>query len=76
LPGDPFPRPDEIGTSGPRYFRFQRRLPESLEMDDASPGAIAAMEAVAAELIADRDDQLTEIARRLARAGPIQRDPA
>lgn len=75
-PGDPFPRPDEIGVSGPRYFRLQRRLPESLEMDDASPRAIAAMEAVAAELISDRDAQLTEIARRLARAGPIPRDPA
>lgn len=75
-PGDPFPRPDEVGIRGPRYFRFQRRLPADLQMDDPSPGAIATMEAVAAELIADCDEQLTEVARRLARAGPIPRDPA
>ncbi len=75
-PGDPYPAREQIGTSGPRYFRVQTQLPESLEMDDAGPGAIATMERVAADLISERDAQLTEIARRIARGAPLRRDPA
>jgi uncharacterized protein len=75
-PGEPFPEAAQIGAHGPRYFRLQVRLPGPSGLDDASPTALAALEAAARELIETHAEQLTEIARRLARADPLPYDPA
>jgi len=75
-PGDPLPGPDEIGAHGARYFRLQIRLQSALGLDDASPGALEGLTAAARQLIDSHDDQLTQIARRLARLEPLPSDPA
>jgi predicted acylesterase/phospholipase RssA len=75
-PGDPFPEPEQVGAEGPRYFRLQARLGRDFPMDDASRGALDALEAAASELISTHDRQLTEIAKRLARPDPLRFDPA
>lgn len=70
-PGDEMPRPAEIGARGPRYFRLQVELHRAFAMDDASESALDGLTAAAEELIADHDEQLTLIARRLARLEPL-----
>jgi len=75
-PGDPLPEPTEIGAKGPRYFRLQVGLRAELPIDDASKGTLEGLAAAAQELIEANDVQLTEIARRLARAEPLPHDPA
>jgi hypothetical protein len=69
-PGRAVADPAAQGT-GPRYFRFQTTLAESTPLDDASPKALAALSASADRLLAEQDDRLREVARRLARATPL-----
>jgi uncharacterized protein len=75
-PGDPLPEADQIGANGPRYFRLQIRLSQEVALDDASPQALRRLDAAGRAVIAKYDDQLTEIARRLARAEPLPFEPA
>ena len=73
-PPDPSVPAEEIGR-GPRFFRLQVPLDPPIQMDDASPAAIAALEAAARRLIADNEAELAGITARLLRAGPIPPDP-
>jgi hypothetical protein len=74
-PGDPLPERDDVGANGPRYFRLQIRLETALGLDDASAGALDRLAAAARQLIDAHDEQLTEIARRLARIEPLPANP-
>ena len=65
---------DEIGR-GPRFFRFQVPLDPPLQMDDPSASAVAALEGAANRLISNNETELSGIAARLLRAGPIPPDP-
>jgi uncharacterized protein len=62
--------PAAQGT-GPRYYRFQTNLPVSTPLDDASDRALKQLNDAADRLLADQDDRLREVARRLARATPL-----
>lgn len=57
--------------AGPRYFRFQTTLPVSTPLDDARPGALEQLNEAADRLLADQDERLREVARRLARDTPL-----
>ena len=57
--------------AGPRYFRFQTTLPVSTPLDDARPGALEQLNDAADRLLADQDERLREVARRLARDTPL-----
>jgi uncharacterized protein len=57
--------------AGPRYFRFQTTLPVSTPLDDARPRALEQLNEAADRLLADQDDRLREVARRLARDTPL-----
>lgn len=57
--------------AGPRYFRFQTTLPVSTPLDDARPRALEQLNDAADRLLADQDDRLREVARRLARDTPL-----
>lgn len=73
-PPPPHATSEQLGR-GPRFFRMQVDLNPPLPMDDASQGALDALEAAAGRLIAERETELAEIAARLLRAGPIPPDP-
>jgi patatin-like phospholipase/acyl hydrolase len=68
-PGSGPPAPDEIGR-GPRYFRLQVPLSAPIAMDDASARTRAELTDAANRLIAEQDDLLDEIARRLTPLEP------
>jgi uncharacterized protein len=56
---------------GPRYWRFQTKLPVSTPLDDASPRALDQLNEAADRLLADQDERLREVAGRLARGTPL-----
>jgi hypothetical protein len=75
VPGAEPPTSGETGQ-GPRYYRMQVPLEESIPLDDCSEAALTeTLPAAAAALIAARDGQLDEIVERLLRSGPLQPDP-
>jgi len=57
-------------SDGRRYYRFQASLPEGTPLDDARPAALERLNAAADRLLEERDDELREIARRLASRAP------
>ena len=75
-PTDPHIQAADLGH-GPRYFRLQQPLSESIAMDDASRQALTeTLPAIAKELIASHEAELSEIAERLLRFEPLPFDPA
>ena len=74
-PGRAVVDPPEMGR-GPRYHRFQVRLPRGLSLDDASKGSLAELEQAAERLLAERDEELTMLARSLAELEVLAPDPA
>jgi uncharacterized protein len=75
-PTNPHIQPDDLGH-GPRYYRLQQPLIDSIALDDASPEALnETLPAVAAQLIAEHDAELSEIVERLLRFEPLPYDPA
>jgi hypothetical protein len=75
-PTNPHIQPDDLGH-GPRYFRLQQPLIESIPLDDASPKALTeTLPTVAAQLIASHEAELSEIVERLLRFDPLPYDPA
>ncbi len=75
-PTDPHIQAADLGH-GPRYFRLQQTLRESIALDDASQQALTeTLPAVARELIAAHDAELSEIVGRLLRFDPLPFDPA
>jgi patatin-like phospholipase/acyl hydrolase len=56
---------------GPRYYRFQTKLSASTPLDDASPRALEQLNEAADRLLAEQDDGLREVARRLAGGTPL-----
>jgi hypothetical protein len=56
---------------GPRYFRFQTTLSASTALDDARPRALAQLNDAADRLLAEQDERLREVARRLALGTPL-----
>lgn len=57
---------------GPRFFRWQAKLPGPVEMDDVSDETLhQALPAAANELNADREAEVNEVAERLVAAGPL-----
>lgn len=73
-PGADLPEPENIGR-GPRYFRLQVRLHDSIAMDDASAATLDALGGAANELIAAYESELTEIVERLSGLEPLPYDP-
>ena len=63
---------EQIGR-GPRFFRLQVELDPPIAMD--KPEELSALEAAAATLISEHEDELSQIAARLLRAGPLPPDP-
>ena len=62
---------------GPRFFRLQVPLHESIALDDASEEALKEkLPAAAQELIASQSGELDEIVERLLRFEPLPHDPA
>ena len=57
--------------AGPRYFRFQTKLPVSTPLDDAGPRALRQLNEAADRLLAEQEERLREVARRLARESPL-----
>lgn len=57
--------------AGPRYFRFQTKLPVSTPLDDARPRALGQLNEAADRLLVEQEDRLRELARRLARGTPL-----
>jgi uncharacterized protein len=74
-PGRAVPEPATQGQ-GPRYFRFQTKLPRGTSLDDASQRSLDELSAAAERLLADGDSELRALARRLGRLGPLAPDPA
>jgi hypothetical protein len=74
-PGRAVPEPARQGT-GPRYFRFQTKLPRGTSLDDASESSLKELSDAADRLLAERDGELREVAGRLARQDPLPADPA
>jgi len=75
-PDDPHISAAELGR-GPRYFRLQVPLTESVPLDDASRTTLTeTLPATADGLIRTHDDQLSEITERLLRFDPLPFDPA
>jgi uncharacterized protein len=56
---------------GPRYYRFQARLSEGTPLDDARPESLTRLDHAANGLLADRDAELRELARRLVAGSPL-----
>jgi hypothetical protein len=69
-PGRAVADPARLGR-GPRYYRFQALLPEGTPLDDAKPRSLERLNEAADRLLADRHDELRELARRLASASPL-----
>jgi patatin-like phospholipase/acyl hydrolase len=57
--------------AGPRYFRFQTTLPKSTTLDDAGSRALKILNEAADRLLEEQDEQLREVARRLAAGTPL-----
>ena len=57
--------------AGPRYFRFQTKLSVSTPLDDARPRALSQLNDAADRLLAEEDDRLRELVRRLVRGTPL-----
>jgi patatin-like phospholipase/acyl hydrolase len=74
-PGRAVVDPAEAGR-GPRYFRYQTKLPRSLTLDDASRGSLAELETAAEDLLEIHGGELSALARRLAALEPLPPDPA
>jgi patatin-like phospholipase/acyl hydrolase len=75
-PDDPHIHAADLGH-GPRYFRLQVPLTESVAMDDARERTLTeTLPAIAEELIRTHEAELSEITDRLLRAGPLPHDPA
>ena len=74
-PGRAHPEPATQGT-GPRYFRFQTKLPRGTSLDDASEASLGELSDAADRLLTEREAELREVAGRLARLGPLPPDPA
>lgn len=74
-PGRAVPEPARQGT-GPRYYRFQTKLPRGTSLDDASEASLRELSDAADRLLAERDPELREVASRLARFEPLPSDPA
>jgi uncharacterized protein len=74
-PGRAHPEPASQGI-GPRYFRFQTKLPRGTPLDDASERSLRELSEAADRLLAERDAELREVAARLARLDPLPPDPA
>jgi patatin-like phospholipase/acyl hydrolase len=70
-PGRAVADPASQGT-GPRYYRFQTKLPVSTPLDDASDRALQQLNGAADRLLDEHDDRLREVARKLARATPLR----
>lgn len=73
-PGQAVADPSRMGR-GPRYWRFQVPLERSRGLDDASPASLAELEEAAGRLLAEREDDLRELARRLAGQDSLPADP-
>ena len=74
--GSGAPAAAEVGR-GPRYFRLQVPLEDSIGLDDASHDALhRRLPDAAAELIASRSEELDQIADRLHRRRRASRGPA
>ncbi len=75
-PGDPHIAAAELGH-GPRYFRLQVPLSESVPLDDASHTTLTeTLPAIADQLIQTHEAELAEITKRLLRFEPLRYDPA
>src|SRR5262245_13379593 len=75
-PDDPHIAPSELGR-GPRYFRLQITLTESIPLDDASSRTLnETLPALAEELIRTHEDEISEIVERLLAFEPLPYDPA
>jgi predicted acylesterase/phospholipase RssA len=74
-PGHAVVEPPEMGR-GPRYHRFQVKLPRGLSLDDASEGSLAELDQAADRLLAERDADLSALAAQLAELEPLPPDPA
>ena len=74
-PGRAVPEPARQGT-GPRYFRFQTKLPRGTSLDDASEASLGELSDAADRLLAECDPELREVAGRLAGLEPLPPDPA
>jgi hypothetical protein len=75
FPGEDPPGPDNIGR-GPRFFRWQAKLAESIGLDDASEENLhTVLPKAAEELIASRAAELDAVAERLVKLGPLPPDP-
>ena len=75
-PADPHLQPADLGH-GPRYFRLQEQMQTSVAMDDASNQTLTeTLPALAEQLIASHEPELSEIVDRLLRFEPLPFDPA
>jgi uncharacterized protein len=75
-PKDPHVQRADVGR-GPRFFRLQVQLHESVAMDDTSNAALKErLPAAAQELIDSRSTELDQIVERLLRFDPLPYDPA
>jgi uncharacterized protein len=75
-PGDPHIQPADLGH-GPRYFRLQVPLRQSIPLDDASRETLTeTLPAIADELIRTHEPVLSEIVDRLLAFEPLPYDPA
>jgi patatin-like phospholipase/acyl hydrolase len=75
-PEDPHVQAAETGR-GPRYFRLQVSLRESIPLDDASPRTLTErLPAIADQLIRAHEAQIAEIVERLLAFEPLSYDPA
>ncbi len=69
-PGADIPKPEQLGR-GPRYFRLQAKLAESIAMDDASKETLTVrLPDAAKQLIDEKDAELDKIVEQLASAPP------
>jgi patatin-like phospholipase/acyl hydrolase len=75
-PADPNISRAEVGH-GPRFFRWQVQLHDSIALDDASDDVlIEKLPAAAKELIDSRDTEIDQVVERLLQAGPLPYDPS
>jgi uncharacterized protein len=74
-PTSPHIQPADVGR-GPRFFRLQVQLHDSVALDDASDEALTEkLPAAANELIASHESELDQIVERLLRFDPLPFDP-
>jgi patatin-like phospholipase/acyl hydrolase len=68
--GGGLPDSGNVGR-GPRFFRWQAKLPKPVEMDDVSEEALNALSGAASQLNILREAEVKEVAQRVTAAGPI-----